>query len=87
MPAHGVLRYWRVAVELAVDLVLTTLVLLSPNMRDVAGQGREPAAGRPVSTDVCSLVMPPSVTVVALTAAVWLSVWKPWGRIRRAPVG
>jgi hypothetical protein len=87
--SHGLLRYWWVTVKLAINLVLTTLVLvlLRPNMRHVAGQGRDLAAGRDVSVDVSSLVMPPSVTVVALTVAVWLSVWKPWGRIRRAPAG
>jgi hypothetical protein len=83
---YGLLRYWWVAVKLAINLVLSTLVivLLGPGMRRAGEQGRELAAGGAVSTDVSSLVMPPTVTIVALTVAVWLSVVKPWGRIGRS---
>ena len=83
---YGLLRYWWVAVKLAINLVLSTLVivLLGPGMRRAGEQGRELAAGGDVSTDVSSLVMPPTVTIVALTVAVWLSVAKPCGRIGRA---
>lgn len=83
--SYGLVRYWWVAVKLVVNVLLSVLVLvlLGPNMRDVAAQGRELAAGEQVSADVSALVMPPTVTMLALTFAVHLSVYKPWGRITR----
>jgi hypothetical protein len=61
----------------------TVALLLGAGMRPAGEQGRVLAAGGDVSVDVSSLVMPPTVTMVALTVAVWLSVAKPWGRIGR----
>jgi hypothetical protein len=80
---YGLLRFWWVAAKLVINLVLSTLVLvlLRPNVHRVAEEGRRLAAGEPVGTDLSSLVMPPTVTMVALTVAVYLSVYKPWGRI------
>lgn len=82
---YGLLRYWWVAVKLALNLVLCTLVLvlLAPGVTEMAAAGRELTDGRastvPVSTD---LLFPPIVSGVSLLFAMVLSVYKPWGRIR-----
>lgn len=79
---YGLLRFWWVAVKLVINLFLSTLVLvlLRPNAQALAGDGRRLAAGQRVDVDVSSLVMPPTVTVIALTFAFYLSIGKPWGR-------
>jgi hypothetical protein len=84
---YGLLRFWWVAVKLVINLVLSTLVLvlLRPGVHEVAEQGRALAGGEPVGLDLTSLVMPPIVSLGALTVAVYLSVHKPWGRITRRP--
>jgi uncharacterized membrane protein len=84
---YGLVRYWWVAVKLATNLVLTTLVLLvlRPGVEGVAEYGRRLAAHRPGDADVGFLIYPAVVSLSALLAAVVLSVFKPWGRIRRLP--
>ena len=81
---YGLLRYWWVATKLALNLVLTTLVLvlLRPRVDQAAALGRQfdlDALGR-LSVD---LVFPPAVSITALALATVLAVYKPWGRIRR----
>jgi hypothetical protein len=80
----GLLRYWWVAVKLALNLVLCTLIVLvlQPGMDEVAGYGRELLTGSPDPTTVSSLFFPPAVSLTALTLATVLAVFKPWGRIR-----
>lgn len=82
---YGLLRYWWVAVKLAMNIVLTALVLLSlrPGLEDVAAHGRALSAGQASHLDVSFLFFPPAVSLTALTFATVLSVFKPWGRIRR----
>lgn len=81
---YGLLRYWWVLVKLVINVLLSALVLvlLRPNASALADEGRRLAAGKPVDVDLSALVMPPAVTMVALTVAVYLSVYKPWGRTR-----
>ena len=81
----GLLRYWWVAVKLALNLVLCALIIvaLEPGMDAVAGYGRDLAAGAEPPSEVSSLFFPPAVSLTALTIATVLSVVKPWGRIRR----
>jgi hypothetical protein len=71
---YGLLRHWWVAIKLALNLVLVTLVvvLLGPGLRAAPTLGPDP-----------TMVFPPAVSLTALTAAVVLSVVKPWGRVRR----
>jgi hypothetical protein len=83
----GLVRYWWVAVKLALNLVLCTLILvaLEPGMAAVARYGRElPAGGGEAPAEISSLFFPPAVSLTALTLATVLGVVKPWGRIRRA---
>src|SRR3954471_8610931 len=71
---YGLVRYWWVAVKLALNVVLVVLVLLELRPGVLAA-----AAGH---ADV-TLVMPPIVSTSALLFATFISVFKPWGRIRR----
>jgi hypothetical protein len=81
----GLLRYWWVAVKLALNLVLCTLIVLvlQPGMDEVAGYGRDLLTGSPDPAAVSQLFFPPAVSLTTLTLATVLAVFKPWGRIRR----
>jgi hypothetical protein len=82
----GLVRYWWVAVKLVLNAVLCTLIvaLLRPGMGEVRDTGEALTAGVPATTDLSNLFFPPAVSLTALTIAVTLSVFKPWGRIRAA---
>jgi hypothetical protein len=82
---YGLVRYWWVAVKLVLNLVLCTLivVLLRPELGELAAYGRELAAGTAAERDLAGLLFPPAVSLTALTLATVLSVAKPWGRTRR----
>jgi hypothetical protein len=82
---YGLVRYWWVAVKLTLNLVLCLLILLllQPQLGEVAAHGRALAAGTADGRDVSSLFFPPAVSLSALTFATVLSVAKPWGRLRR----
>ena len=84
---YGLVRYWWVAVKLALNLVLSGLVLTRPG----PGGGRRtpsgPASSTPgaaASLGVGDLIFPPIVSPTALLVAMVLAVFKPWGRIRAA---
>jgi hypothetical protein len=81
----GLVRYWWVALKLAINLLLSTLVVvaLRPGMPDVVDHGRAIAAGVPSDVDVGNLFFPPAVSLTLLTVATVLAVFKPWGRIGR----
>jgi hypothetical protein len=82
---YGLVRYWWVAIKLALNIVLTTLVLvaLRPGVIEAAEQGRRFAAGEPASLAVGDLIFPPIVSPTFLLIAFVLAVFKPWGRIRK----
>lgn len=86
---YGLIRYWWVAVKLVLNVVLTTLVLLAlrPSIPDVVAHGQALSAGQSSDRDVSQLFFPPAVSLVALTFATTLSVFKPWGRVRRVAGG
>jgi hypothetical protein len=81
----GLLRYWWVAVKLALNVVLCTLIVvaLQPGMAAVGAYGRTLAEGQTPTGDVTDLFYPPAVSLTALSLAVVLAVFKPWGRVRR----
>jgi hypothetical protein len=85
---YGLVRYWWVAVKLVLNLVLCTLilVLLRPELGELAEYGRALAAGTAAERDLGNLFFPPAVSLSALTLATVLSVAKPWGRLRRTQV-
>ena len=82
---YGLVRYRWVAVKLVINVVLVALVAfaLRPGLADAAAYGELLAAGGSGASDVGSLVFPPVVSGVALVTATILSVFKPWGRLRR----
>lgn len=82
---YGVLRYKWVATKLVLNLVLTALVVISlaPGISEAARTGRALAAGEDVSIAAQDLVFPPIVSPTALVIAATLSVFKPWGLMRR----
>lgn len=81
---YGLVRYWWVAIKLALNILLAVLVLvaLGPEVSDAAERGERFIAGEPASLEVGDLIFPPIVSPAALLAAVLLAVFKPWGRIR-----
>jgi hypothetical protein len=81
---YGLVRYWWVAAKLALNLVLTGLVLvaLAPEVAAHADQARQFDAGLPVPLEVGQLVFPPVVSPTAVLVAMTLAIFKPWGRIR-----
>jgi hypothetical protein len=86
---YGLVKYWWVAAKLALNLVLVTLVAfaLRPAVAEAARYGDALAAGTPADASaVSSLIMPPLVSSTALIVATILSVYKPWGRIRRSSI-
>jgi hypothetical protein len=84
---YGLVRYWWVATKLALNLLLTGLVLvaLRPAVADALARTHRFGAGEPVSLGVRDLIYPPIVSPTALLVAVTLAVFKPWGRTRRGP--
>jgi hypothetical protein len=78
----GLVRYWWVAVKLVMNVALSALIVLvlRPGMPDVAEHGRLLSEGAAAGPGLTTLVFPPAVSLIALTAAVVLSVTKPWGR-------
>lgn len=79
----GLVRYWWVAVKLALNLLLTVLVLvaLQPTMADAATEVATVDASLPdrLSDVSRSMIFPPLVSTALLLFAAWLSVYKPWG--------
>jgi hypothetical protein len=87
---YGLVRYWWVASKLALNLLLTALVLvaLAPEIADAAERARQFDAGVPAPLGIGDLIFPPIVSPTALLVAFVLAVFKPWGRIRRpGPAG
>jgi hypothetical protein len=79
---YGLVRYWWVATKLVLNILLTGLVLvaLRPGLSGLSEQGRQLAAGLPVTASIGNMIYPPIVSPVALLVAIGLAVFKPWGR-------
>jgi hypothetical protein len=82
---YGLVRYWWVAIKLALNLILVALVPLAlrPEVAEMAEQGRRFASGLPVALAPGNLLFPPIVSPSALVVAMILAVFKPWGLIRK----
>lgn len=81
----GLVRYWWVAVKLVLNIVLVVLVAtaLRSGVHEAAEQARALATGQVADVPLGDLKFPPIVSPIALMFAVTLSVYKPWGRVRR----
>jgi hypothetical protein len=83
---YGLVRYWWVASKLALNLLLTALVLIAlrGEVTEKAEQGRRFLAGELATVaEVGDLLFPPIVSPTAVLIAMVLAVFKPWGRIRK----
>ena len=84
---YGLLRYWWVAVKFGVNLLMSTLIVASlrPGVDEVASIGERLIAGDTTASVPSDLLFPVLVAPALLLTAYLLSVFKPWGRIRRTP--
>lgn len=83
---YGLVRYWWVAVKLVLNILLTALgvIALRPTVDDAVDYGRSLLTGVPLPPAPTDLIFPPIVSPICLLIAVVLSVYKPWGRVRKA---
>ncbi len=83
----GLVRYWWVVAKLVVTLVLLVLVLLAlrPTVLEAATEAAVVDGSLPgrLADARVGLVFPPAVSVLALSFATWLAVYKPWGATAR----
>jgi len=82
---YGLVRWWWVAAKLAVNVLMSLLILFSlrSGLYDIADYGQRLAAGESPAGDPEGLLAPVIVAPTLLLFASVLSVFKPWGRIRR----
>lgn len=82
---YGIVRYWWVLIKLALNLILTALVPLAlmSGVQEVGAYGRLLADDPTATADLDNIIFPPIVSTTALTIAMVLAVFKPWGRIRK----
>ncbi|MGD7789042.1 hypothetical protein ACQCX2_12040 [Propionibacteriaceae bacterium Y1700] len=81
----GLVRYWWVAIKLALNIIMCVLIMVSlaPGMPAVVAHGIAVADGVEDPAAVQQLIFPPVVSLTTLGVASWLGVFKPGGRIRR----
>ncbi|MGH8792589.1 MAG: hypothetical protein ACRDXX_08090 [Stackebrandtia sp.] len=79
---YGLMRYWWVAVKLALNMVLVALVLFALRP-EVVALASEASAGEAVPVMETGLIYPVVVAPSALLFAMTLAVFKPWGRIKK----
>ncbi|WP_448809032.1 hypothetical protein [Agromyces bauzanensis] len=83
---YGLVRYWWVLVKLVINIVLVTLVVLVlwPGLASLGEAGRAALASGDSPVVGATLVFPPVVSSTVVIVAMTLSVFKPWGRVRRS---
>jgi uncharacterized membrane protein len=81
---YGLIRYWWVAIKLALNLLLATLVVtaLRGEVANAASLSSQLAGGADAEWNFTNMLYPPIVSPTALTIAFLLAIFKPWGRIR-----
>lgn len=84
---YGLVRYRWVLIKLVLNLVLVALVpaLLLPGVAALHGSGLAALDAGGTPTVPATALFPPIVSSVAVAFAMTLSVFKPWGRLRRRP--
>jgi hypothetical protein len=82
---YGLIRYWWVAVKLALNVILSVLIVASLRGEVVAGAalGQQLALGADLDWNFGNMLYPPIVSPTALTVAFGLAIFKPWGQIRQ----
>jgi uncharacterized membrane protein len=86
---YGLLRYWWVAIKLALNILLSTLIVtaLRGEVAKAADLGGQLANGVDLDWNFNNMLFPPIVSPTALTLAFLLAIFKPWGLIRRSRAG
>lgn len=84
---YGLVRYWWVTVKLSVNVLMSVLVIIAlrPVVTEAATIGEQIGAGTPQAVPP-ALMFPPIVSPALLLLAYVLSVFKPWGRVRKQRV-
>ncbi|RKT87792.1 hypothetical protein SAMN05421805_1011046 [Saccharopolyspora antimicrobica] len=85
---YGLVRYWWVAVKLAINVVFAVLIIagLRPGINEAADAGARMTAGDTTAAIPPTLFFPIVLGPSLLLTAYLLSVFKPWGRLQqRAP--
>jgi hypothetical protein len=79
---YGLLRYWWVATKLALNLLMSTLIVVSlrPGVGEAASIGERLMAGDMTVSVPGDLLFPVVVAPSMLLTAYLLSIFKPWGR-------
>jgi hypothetical protein len=82
---YGLVRYWWVAAKLVLNVGMTLLIAFSlrPGVQEAARIGARMLAGDPAAVVPSEMLYPVVVAPTLLLIAYVLSVFKPWGRIRR----
>ncbi len=78
---YGLTKYWWVVVKLCINLLLSSLVLvaLRPGVAELADRGEANDLAVPLG----DMIFPPIVSPTLLRVAVVLSVFNPWGLLRK----
>jgi hypothetical protein len=83
---YGLVRYWWVATKLVLNAGMSLLIAfaLRPGVAQAAEIGERMLAGDPAAVIPSGILHPVVVAPTLLLFAYFLSVFKPWGRIRRS---
>ncbi|WP_086666822.1 hypothetical protein [Lentzea kentuckyensis] len=83
---YGLVKYWWVAIKLFLNIGMSLLIAfaLRPGVAEAARIGRRMLAGDPTAVIPSDLMHPVVVAPTLLLFAYVLSVFKPWGRIRKS---
>ena len=83
---YGLVGYWWVVIKLVLNvaLVILVLVLLRPGVGEVSESARASLLAGTEPPAVGDLVFPPLVSGTVVLIAMSLSVFKPWGTVRRS---
>jgi hypothetical protein len=84
---YGLVKYWWVAIKLVMNIGMSLLIAfaLRPGVQAAARVGERMLMGDPTAVISSDLLHPVVVAPTLLLFAYFLSVFKPWGRIRRSP--
>jgi len=82
---YGLVKYWWVAIKLFMNIGMSLLIAfaLRPGVNEAAEIGKRMMAGDPTAVIPSGLMHPVVVAPTLLLFAYILSVFKPWGRIRK----
>lgn len=83
---YGLVRYWWVAIKLVMNVGMSLLIAFSlrQGVQEAAQIGRRMLAGDPAAAIPSDIMHPVVVAPTLLLFAYVLSVFKPWGRIRKS---